>query len=525
MTPFTRAVFLTVTLAILCEVSGSKEVSKRQSENGVEFDPSSPEFLAEVKKCKKVINEFLKERCLNLTFSVAYGQATRDTLAKVFDDTKRFIDSKIETVGDQRIQSAAGVELCDEWLADPKNDKPVRPTGLEPCPCTIVQAKKDPRFRRDPFCWNNETFVAPRCKNIQPGAVHCVLQRRPSFATGAGQKCCYDKDGELYQGPIGGGHRVKAHLDGYGNLPYYAVLVSYYKLDVLPWLYCCKWAQHNDPSKCEAYYERRPSDDCTGYNGTIPEPPEGGWQPGSYWAGVWGDPHLLFDVGPKDNKFSICFEWFGDAGEIYQYYTETSTGTQVNAKFAGAPWMEQKHSGNAELFVSGGSGKIVGELAIVTKEVTFHIFPTYIVIDGMRRISPWQTLYHQWGSPEDTQVTLNMVDRTRMEVEIQKGSAIIRIMVVRSGKHIDFSCENENEMPGTEGGLMGSIVKSVEGVIPQPSNPEYGNLVVGEEKTHVRARLIEEHGRQCWHVPYGGRDLLAAEHVKRFLLSCIFCDK
>ncbi|XP_008284719.1 sushi domain-containing protein 2 [Stegastes partitus] len=144
------------------------------------------------------------------------------------------------------------------------------------CPCTLAQARADTgRFHTDYGCDIEKGSVCTH----HPGSVHCVraIQASPSY--GAGQQCCYDKNGTqvLTADSIGGSTPDRAH--DWGSPPFKKPPripgFSHWVHDVLSFYYCCLWSDN-----CKYYFKHRPSTDCREY-----EPPSS--------AVVFGDPHFI----------------------------------------------------------------------------------------------------------------------------------------------------------------------------------------------------------------------------------------
>ena len=79
--------------------------------------------------------------------------------------------------------------------------------------------------------------------------------------SGPGQQCCYDNNGNINVGPPGGGT-----VDNIAPTGYFST-IGHFAVDVAPFFACCKAGLLSD---CAAYYEYRPSDDCSR---TRPPPP------------------------------------------------------------------------------------------------------------------------------------------------------------------------------------------------------------------------------------------------------------
>ena len=159
-----------------------------------------------------------------------------------------------------------GDELCSLFEGQLVNE----PVSLPPCPCTSNQAATEPGYKESNFL--NSFF--------HPGAETCY---RSTTATpmGAGQQCCYGKDGSIIFGPPGGGTADRYSPDNY--------FWRHQWYDVVPWLACCHFAKQKvsvantvgktSGTPCEKYYGHRPSDDCSEYDPPRP-------------ARASGDPHI-----------------------------------------------------------------------------------------------------------------------------------------------------------------------------------------------------------------------------------------
>jgi len=161
---------------------------------------------------------------------------------------------------------------ADRWLKNFANELPV-------CPCLLRQAIVDQgRYAPDFECdkdRNSKCF-------FHRGAQHCVRTGMPNH-DGAGQQCCYDFAGYLMMTSDNkwGGNPMRSH--DLGVLPWNEAnkipTLSHYLQDVIPFYPCCMW-QEEQSNGCQNYrFERRPSQDCVGYQA-----------PGG--ATVFGDPHI-----------------------------------------------------------------------------------------------------------------------------------------------------------------------------------------------------------------------------------------
>ncbi|KAI0239248.1 Sushi domain-containing protein 2 [Lamellibrachia satsuma] len=173
---------------------------------------------------------------------------------------------------------------CIEWY-DAEMRNPPSAQGLPHCPCTRRQARIDTRFEDDPGCSNG----SPGCDDFHRGAHHCIRSVSPS-ALGAGQQCCYDRNGTILPFENGGGTLERAHVKGYYSPNVTQIPVASHLLeDVRPFLWCCKYSDN-----CEKYGEVRPTDDCMNY-----DPPAS--------ALLFGDPHIITIDG-----FQYTFNGLGE---------------------------------------------------------------------------------------------------------------------------------------------------------------------------------------------------------------------
>uniref|UniRef100_A0A0A1WDK4 Extracellular domains-containing protein CG31004 n=1 Tax=Zeugodacus cucurbitae TaxID=28588 RepID=A0A0A1WDK4_ZEUCU len=169
--------------------------------------------------------------------------------------------------------------LCENWI---RNDRYLRTfTGDLPlCPCTLEQAVYDKgRYRPDKECDKDSNPTCLRHKN----AIHCVVSGNP-VAEGAEQQCCYDRYGFLMltQDQVWGSRPRRNH--NLGKMPWNEAgkvpTLSNWFHDMRPWYSCCHW-QKEQSVNCETFrFERRPTQDCVGYQA-----------PGV--SGVFGDPHFI----------------------------------------------------------------------------------------------------------------------------------------------------------------------------------------------------------------------------------------
>ena len=70
-------------------------------------------------------------------------------------------------------------------------------------------------------------------------------------------------------GPSSGGSVDKVAPSGKG-LDYYKMVLDHYQEDVIPYIYCCKGDFIVKKTRCDLYYEHRPSDDGSNFQPPIP---------------------------------------------------------------------------------------------------------------------------------------------------------------------------------------------------------------------------------------------------------------
>ncbi|XP_034836554.1 protein mesh isoform X1 [Maniola hyperantus] len=169
--------------------------------------------------------------------------------------------------------------MCNNWL---RNDRFLKNYAAQVwvCPCTLEHALLDKgRFMPDLHC---DRDTNPTCR-YHWGALHCVRSGSPS-SEGSGQQCCYDKNGFLMLSydQMWGSQPHRSH--DFGFTPYNEAnkvpSLSHWFHDMIPFYQCCMW-QEEQAVGCETFrFERRPSQDCVGYQA-----------PGV--AGIFGDPHFV----------------------------------------------------------------------------------------------------------------------------------------------------------------------------------------------------------------------------------------
>ncbi|KAL5012737.1 hypothetical protein ScPMuIL_011288 [Solemya velum] len=124
------------------------------------------------------------------------------------------------------------------------------------------------------------------------GAVHCVRSVHPT-ADGAGNQCCYARDGSLRFAADSFNGSTPDRSHSWGATPYarpgHVPTMSHWLKDVITFYYCCIWTGFD--GDCHHYMDERPTRDCRGYS--PPKP-----------AAVYGQGHIRsFDGSPAYHMF------------------------------------------------------------------------------------------------------------------------------------------------------------------------------------------------------------------------------
>ncbi|XP_028390868.1 sushi domain-containing protein 2-like [Dendronephthya gigantea] len=171
-------------------------------------------------------------------------------------------------------------QRCKDWFGDDNFNVRRALDGLIGCPKSLEQAEADNRFMSDDYCKPPRTTS---CIAYHNGSYHCFRSVFPN-PNGAGQQCCYTKQGRLVVGPPGGGTVDRYHA---GSSRFSTL--QHLKEDIYPWYLCCRLSK-----SCGLYYASRPSE-----NGTRYTPPQ--------IATTFGDPHLVTLDG-----FQYTFNGYGE---------------------------------------------------------------------------------------------------------------------------------------------------------------------------------------------------------------------
>ena len=177
-----------------------------------------------------------------------------------------------------------GLEGCLDWFKEDALRDPnllTQASSADPCPCNFFQAIFDSRYRFD--------FVA-YYSSIYKARVYCFVSRFP--AADLYQRCCYDLSPDspsagfvlwIFTPVVKSGRQRGSILS---TNPVFSSQSSetyqlYKERDEEGYVQCCHLSD-----KCEQFYKRRPSQDCSGY---VPRP--------FTWG--FGDPHVISMDGFK----------------------------------------------------------------------------------------------------------------------------------------------------------------------------------------------------------------------------------
>nr|WJM99324.1 mesh-x1 [Henosepilachna vigintioctopunctata] len=258
------------------------------------------------------------------------------------------------------------MQLCDNWI---KDDRFLNNFAheLPQCPCTLDQALADRgRFMPDFDCDRDSN---PLCY-YQENAIHCVRTGTPANEGGE-QQCCYDKNKYLMLSydQIGGSNPRRSHnfgLNPYTESTKVPSLSQWYH-DMVPKFVCCRW-QDNQAVGCETFrFERRPTQDCTAYQGPA-------------IAGVYGDPHII--------TFDGLQYTFNGKGEFVLMKTNVaSQRLEIQARFDQMPINEYgqvRATQLSSIAVRGNSSTIL-EVRIRPKEARWR-YKMDVIADKQRRL-------------------------------------------------------------------------------------------------------------------------------------------
>ncbi|XP_064636548.1 uncharacterized protein K03H1.5-like [Lineus longissimus] len=185
----------------------------------------------------------------------------------------------------------AALEKCKTWH-DKDRTSMEWLDELDSCPCNVKQVEADfGRWRVGRGC---NMYLGTPCR-FHVGAVHCVNSVFPK-RDGAGNQCCYGKDGLLMYAADSNYGSTPDRAFGLGAKPYgrhpFIPIISHWVLDVIPFIHCCLWSK----GSCSLYMDQRPTRDCKGY-----VPPRQGM--------MYGDPHLMRFDGSQYSINGIGHYW------------------------------------------------------------------------------------------------------------------------------------------------------------------------------------------------------------------------
>lgn len=157
----------------------------------------------------------------------------------------------------RRVVLDIAVQLsCDVWYNLQPNQQEMerikdRESRRNPCQPSVppnFPVSLPGNFEKDDACHPSKKFLFffSLCSFFHPGSKGCY--RSTNNPDNIATQCCYNSDNQLLIGPPGGGT-----LDMYDSNK---SKFQHFMKDVLPYLLCCKLT-----SKCDKYYEKRPSVD------------------------------------------------------------------------------------------------------------------------------------------------------------------------------------------------------------------------------------------------------------------------
>ncbi|XP_048243835.1 uncharacterized protein LOC124112947 [Haliotis rufescens] len=213
-------------------------------------------------------------------------------------------------------------KVCMTWYNKDKVDMSWMDKLLY-CPCNLAQGLSDfGRWQTQSGC--SMFSSSPDNCFYHKEAIHCVRSLQPS-STGAGNQCCYGKDGLLiyaadtYQGST----PDRSHDWGAApyNKPGHVPSLSHWIEDVVTFYYCCLWTEY---SHCNYYMDQRATRDCNGYR-----PPKA--------AFAYGDPHIttfdgkLYNFGGKGDYYLVKSDQFSLQGKFDLGQQNHPDGNRFNA--------------------------------------------------------------------------------------------------------------------------------------------------------------------------------------------------
>ncbi|XP_033102532.1 uncharacterized protein LOC117105480, partial [Anneissia japonica] len=191
---------------------------------------------------------------------------------------------------------------CLDWYIEDSSSF-FNPIGLGTCPCTLLQALRDGRYRFQSTITiaSTPSYILPLLDDLEISSdlfvtVVTLIDRAKYYAICfqsstfniylSGTECCYrgNRFGFFNSGILNGGYNGigmssfsfrYGYTFGHSFLPYQ--YVYHISSDLMSQYYCCYASVSED--LCQLYYERRPAASCQFYR-----PPQLSW--------CWGDPHI-----------------------------------------------------------------------------------------------------------------------------------------------------------------------------------------------------------------------------------------
>ncbi|XP_055351550.1 protein mesh-like [Paramacrobiotus metropolitanus] len=287
-------------------------------------------------------------------------------------------------------------QFCRDWYYSDRA-LPEFIGSLEACPCTKQQAQADKgRFIPDVEC----DYDGISTCNFHKDAIHCVYGRvQPS--TGAGQECCYDREGKLLLNNLGSGSPNRVHPYGAPTSRESVASLSNWLHDKMPWFLCCTWSDN-----CEYHAQyRRVSHDCGGYQ-----------NPGA--AVIYGAAHVItFD------NVQYTFPGLGDYVLLRSDLPSLSINVQVRLQKLPHEHFGDINSTFVQAVVVQENGSDIVEIQAVEQDKNWHpVLP--VLVNGQPRYFNQSWLKIQQFKGVSIHNSEYNSDRSNMVVRFPSGIAI-----------------------------------------------------------------------------------------------------